>query len=76
MLCHFCLFFKRVLGVFNSPVVTPAHGLVRVQPESSITIYVGERELVCFVYLRHRPTMEKVTQQWRSYHENFSFIVT
>jgi len=33
MLCHFCLFFLScVLGVFNSPVATPAYRLLGLHP--------------------------------------------
>jgi len=27
MLCHFCRFLSCILGVFNSPVASPAHVL-------------------------------------------------
>ena len=42
----FAFFLSCVLGVFNSPVATPAHGLL---PESSITIYIGERQLALYI---------------------------
>jgi len=32
ILCHFCLFLSCVLGVLNSPVPTPAHGLLVQRP--------------------------------------------
>jgi len=55
-----CVIFAcfAVFLFFNSPVATPAHGLLGpefAQPESSITSYIGECELVCFVYLCHHP---------------------
>ena len=58
-LCHFCLFLSCVLGVFNRAVATPDTGS-RAQPESSITIYIVERELACLVYLCLHPLHTKV----------------
>jgi len=43
------VFLSCVLGVFNSPVATPAYG------EFSITFYIGERKIACFVCLCHHP---------------------
>jgi len=54
MLCHVCLFLSYVHGVFNSPVATPHAGCSGLA-EFSVTIYIGERELVCFVFLCRHP---------------------
>jgi len=53
ILCHFRLFLSCVLGVFNSPVATLAHGLLGHTPESSFTIYIRKHEFACFIYLCH-----------------------
>jgi len=51
------VFLSCVLGVFNSPVATPAHGLLGLSPSFLVTIYIGERELVLYIYATtHGPT--------------------
>ena len=45
-LCSWC---------FEQPSGDSGTRAPRAEPESSITLYIGERELVCFVYLRHHP---------------------
>jgi len=42
------VFLSCVLGVFNSPVATPANGLLGLSP-SPITSYIGERELALYI---------------------------
>jgi len=49
----FACFLSCVL-VFNSPVATPAHGLLELSPIHGLR-FIGERELACFVYLCHHP---------------------
>ena len=53
MLCHFCLLFKLCSWCLQQPSVDSGTRAPRAQPWSSITIYIGERELACFVYLCH-----------------------
>ena len=53
MLCQFCLFLSCVRVVFNSgysDIRAP-----RASAEPSITIFIGERELVSFLCLCHHP---------------------
>jgi len=38
MLCHFCHFLSSVLGVFNRPVATPAHGFLGLSPSLRLRI--------------------------------------
>jgi len=52
MLCHFCLFLNCVLGVSNSPVATPAHGLLGVSLSLPFRC-LYRRTRTCFIYLCH-----------------------
>jgi len=48
MLCHFCLFLSCVLGVFNSPVATPAHELLGLSPSLRLR-YIYRRTRACLL---------------------------
>ena len=52
MLCHFCLFFKLRSWCFQQP---SGYSGIRAPPVFSITIYIRERKLACFVCLIHHP---------------------
>jgi len=51
----FCLFFELCSSCFHQPSSNSAIRAPRVSPESSTTIYIGERELACFACLFHYP---------------------
>ena len=55
VLCHFCLIFMLCIRCFQQPSGDSGTRAPRAYPESSITIYIGEREHACFVYLYHHP---------------------
>ena len=50
ILRHFCLFLSCVFGLFNTQWLLRYTGS-GASPESSITIYIGELKLACFVCL-------------------------
>jgi len=50
MLCHFCLFLSRVLGVFNSLVATPAHGLLGLSSNLRLR-YISENASLLVLYI-------------------------
>jgi len=56
MLCHFCLFLSCVLGVFNSPVATPAHGLLGLSSSRRLRFASEKASLLAlYIYLCHHP---------------------
>jgi len=58
MLCHFCLFFKLCLGVFNNPVATPAYGLRGHRPSFRLR-FISENACLFALYVyvtTHGPT--------------------
>ena len=55
VLCHFACFFALSYWCFQQPSGNSGTRAPRAEPESSITIHIGEREHACFVYLCHHP---------------------
>jgi len=52
---NFCLFFQLFSWCFWQPSRDSGTRAPRAYPESSVTICIRERGLVCFVYLCHHP---------------------
>ena len=50
MLCYFCPFFKCVLGVCNSTVTTPAHGLLGLSPNLRLR-FISENASLLTLYV-------------------------
>ena len=56
ILCHFFLFLRCVLVVFNSPVLTLAHRLLGHSPSLRLWFILENASLLaCFIYLCHHP---------------------
>jgi len=55
MMCQFCLYCKLCSWCFYQFSGYSGIKAPRASPESPITIYIGERELACFLCLFHHP---------------------